>query len=72
MWKRNLKSGAGRMLQAVVDSHPRPLSREMLAEASGFEVSGGTFSTYLSILRRNHLVEVRGDEIVAADVLFEV
>jgi hypothetical protein len=32
-------------------------------------VSGGTFSTYLGQLRRNGLVEQRGDLVVATDVL---
>ena len=32
--------------------------------------SGGTFSTYLGILRRNGLVQVEGQRVTASDVLW--
>jgi hypothetical protein len=32
-------------------------------------VTSGTWSTYLSELRRNGLVEQRGDQIIATDIL---
>ncbi len=70
MWARNLKSGAMRMLQVLVDNYAESVSKGDLAEFSGFEVSGGTFSSYLSILKRNGLIEVRGDEVRAKEVLF--
>lgn len=70
MWKRNLRAGAGRMLQAVVDLYPESISKQELAEQAGFAASGGTYQTYLSILRRNGLVRVQGDEVTATEVLF--
>jgi hypothetical protein len=42
----------------------------MLAEASGYEVTGGTFSTYLGVLRRNGLIAVDGDSVRASETLF--
>lgn len=70
MWKSSLKSGAGRMLDEVVRCYPESVTREELGERSGFTVSGGTFGDYLSMLRRNGLVEVNGDEVKATEVLF--
>jgi len=70
MWKNNLKSGVGRMLDEIVRCYPEPITREELGERSGFTVSGGTFSDYLSQLRRNGLVEVNGDDVRATEVLF--
>ncbi|MBU8820875.1 hypothetical protein KL864_33970 [Mycolicibacterium goodii] len=64
-----LRAGAARMLQAVIDAHPDGLTKTELADVSGVTASGGTFSTYLGDLRRNGLVEQRGDRIVATDIL---
>lgn len=64
-----LRAGAARMLQAVIDAHPEGLTKAQLADVSGVTASGGTFSTYLGELRRNGLVEQRGDQIVATDIL---
>lgn len=63
-----LRSGAARMLQAVIDAHPEGLTKAQLADVSGVTASGGTFSTYLGELRRNGLIEQRGDQIVATDI----
>lgn len=60
---------AARMLQAVIDAHPEGLTKAQLADVSGVTASGGTFSTYLGDLRRNGLVEQRGDQIVDTDIL---
>jgi hypothetical protein len=70
LWQRNLKAGCYRMLQAVVDAGPQGITREELAELTEFTISGGTFNTYLSILRRNALIEIAGPEVRAADILW--
>jgi len=41
-----------------------------LAHRAGYEISGGTFNTYLSTLRRNGLADTTGDTVRANDVLF--
>ncbi|OBG17945.1 MULTISPECIES: ATP-binding protein [Mycobacterium avium complex (MAC)] len=64
-----LRAGAARMLQAAIDAYPNGLTRDQIAQAADVSVSGGTFSTYLGQLRRNGLVEQRGDLVVATDVL---
>jgi hypothetical protein len=58
------------MLSILVEAYPGELTREMLAEASGYEVTGGTFSTYLGVLRRNGLIAVDGDSVRASETLF--
>ena len=45
------------------------IARYDLAIAAGYELSGGTFGTYLGVLRRNGLIEQQGDVLVATDVL---
>ena len=72
MWRGALKKGARDMLDVLVARYPHTLTREALAEAVEMEVTGGTFGTYLSTLRRNGLVEVDGATVAAADTLFLV
>lgn len=43
--------GSLKMLQALAQRHPTPLSKKQLATLSGFKASGGSFRTYLSFLR---------------------
>lgn len=57
------------MLRAVVDAGAVGITRADLAATAGYELSGGTFGTYLGILRRNGLIEPQGDVLVATDVL---
>ncbi len=40
------------------------------AAANNYEITGGTFNTYLSTLRRNGLADITGDTVRANDVLF--
>lgn len=72
IWRNALRSGERRMLDTLVAAYPRGLSKADLGAETGFTVSGGTFSAYLGMLRRNGLAEVRGDEVRAADTLFLV
>ena len=58
------------MLEAIAEAGPSGIDRETLADVTDFTASGGTFSTYLGILRRNGLVEVDGPMVRAMDVLF--
>ena len=70
MWEQALKKGEWRLLEALVQVYPKPLSREALGEHTGYTATGGTFGTYLGTLRRNGLVEVDGDEVRASATLF--
>jgi hypothetical protein len=69
-WSSKLKAGARRMLDALVARHPTGLSRVALAAAAGIVPTSGTFSDYLSSLRRNGLIDERGRYVFASPSLF--
>lgn len=71
-WRERLSGGARRMFDELLDAGERGLTREELAERAEIAQTGGTFSTYLSRLMTNGLVERRGDVIVATDLLLGV
>lgn len=64
-----LRSGAVKMLDALIYSYPRGLTRDEIGAAAEIATTGGTFSTYLSDLIRNGLAVRTGDVIVATDIL---
>lgn len=70
MWREALRAGNYRILEAVVEAGPDGTTREQLADAVEMTASGGTFQTYLGILRRNGLVEVHGGRVIATEVLW--
>lgn len=71
LWRKNLRAGAAKMLDVLVDVYPLGLSRAELGAESGFEPSGGTFRTYLGALHRNGLVvEDEHGVITASATLF--
>ena len=70
LWRNRLRAGERRMLDVLVDAYPGEMTREDLGGRTGFTVSGGTFSTYLGVLRRNGLIEVDGGAVRASGTLF--
>ena len=70
LWCSKFREGASKMLREIASVHPNSITKEDLAERTGFTANGGTFNTYLSELRRNGLVEVDDDEIRASKELF--
>lgn len=68
LWIPKMKSGAGQMLR-IVASRPTGISREELGRLAEFAHDGGTFKDYLSVLRRNGLVETDGDVVRPAPAL---
>jgi hypothetical protein len=70
-WRQSLRAGEWKMLRALLDIYPQGTTRDLLGEATGFTASGGTFSTYLGVLRRNGLVEVAGDDVHASSTVAE-
>lgn len=69
-WRGILKAGQRAMLDTLISAYPDPLTRTELADAVGLAEAGGTFGTYLSVLRRNALIAESRDGIRAADVFF--
>lgn len=57
MWKDAVGSGPARILDELIRSRGRWVSRDDLARRVEMTASGGTFSTYLSRLVSNELVE---------------
>lgn len=72
MWKNNLTGGARRMFDRLVEFYPEGISKEQLGIEVAIMHTGGSFGTYLSILRSNGLIEIQNGEIKAAKHLFEL
>jgi hypothetical protein len=70
MWGRKLKAGARRMLGVLHDVYPDGLTRAELGERAEISPTSGTFSDYLSMLRRNGLLDESGSVIRAGEALF--
>jgi hypothetical protein len=70
MWRPKFKAGVGKMLDVLVENYPGYVEREVLGESSGYAASGGTFSDYLSQLRRAGLIQESGRSVKAAESLF--
>lgn len=71
MWRAALGGGPGKILDELVARYPSSLSRDELGAATSLEPTGGTFSTYLSRLASNGLIERNGGAIRASDSLFQ-
>lgn len=56
-----LKAGARRLLETVARHHPMRMSQSQVGTLAGFKVTGGTFGTYKSILRREGLIDIDGE-----------
>ena len=74
MWRGKFLAGERKMFDVLISRYPESISKEELGKETGYEASGGTFSTYLSTLRKNQLatVEKKTDMVKAADTLFEL
>ncbi len=70
MWRSNLTGGARRMFDVLIDEYPRQVDKSELGERTDMSPNSGTFGTYLSLLRRNGLVEVAGIHVRANPNLF--
>ncbi len=70
MWRNNLTGGARRMFDILVDAYPGQIDKAELGERTDMSYNSGTFGTYLSLLRRNGLVEVTGPYVKANPNIF--
>ena len=70
MWRSNLKGGARRMFDILIEQSPHDMTKEELGEQSEVVHTGGSFSTYLSMLRRNGLIEENQGHIKISENLF--
>ncbi|MFA6035337.1 MAG: ATP-binding protein [Candidatus Micrarchaeia archaeon] len=70
LWAGKFRSGAAKMLREIAERYPKSITKEELGEALNMQMTGGTFNTYLSELRRAGLIELNDDGIVATKELF--
>ena len=70
MWRSNLTGGAKRMFEELVVVYPQKIAKSQLGELVGMSAAGGSFGTYLSILKSNGLIEVKYDGVKLSDNLF--
>jgi len=70
LWEGIVKGGASRMLRVLFDNYPNSLSREELGDYAEISSTSGTFSTYLTTLKRNGLIKVEGQEIKISEEFF--
>ncbi len=70
LWRNNLTGGARRMFDVLVDAYPGQIDKAELGERTDMSYNSGTFGTYLSLLRRNGLVEVTGTYVKANPNIF--
>lgn len=65
-WMGQLKGPEKKILQPLIDAHPRTMTKDELADAAGYDPSGGGFNNPLSRLRSLELV-IRGPDIGLTD-----
>lgn len=70
MWRENLQGGARRMFDVLVSIYPANKTRGDLALEAEMSSTSGSFGSYLSMMKRNGLIEVVGAEVKASDNLF--
>lgn len=56
MWKSIFPVGAVRILDTLIEIYPQKITREELANRVGFSYTSGTFSNYISMLKKNKLM----------------
>lgn len=69
-WLPKLSKAERLILETAAANYPNAMSKEEVAEATGYEASGGGFNNALGKLRTLELISGRG-EIRASDALFE-
>lgn len=68
-WLRELPKAESLILRTLCEAYPRSVEKEVLAEVTGYEVTGGGYNNALGRLRTLELI-TRGAEIRANDNLF--
>jgi hypothetical protein len=68
-WIRQLGKAEGAALKVIYEAYPNYLSKELVADATGYEASGGGFNNALSRLRTLELIQGRG-QLKASEAFF--
>jgi hypothetical protein len=64
------QGGASRILRTVAAAYPEDVCKEDLGKETQMSHTSGSFSTYLSTLKRNGLISTKGAWVKASDELF--
>lgn len=70
MWKGRLKKSARDMFDEIVKAYPEGLTKEELGQRLNMIHTGGTFGSYLSVMRTSGLIKTEGEVIKASEDLF--
>lgn len=70
IWKDKLPAGPAKILQVLFDNYPDSIEKTELAERSGYAFGSGTWTNYISILRKNHLIEDDSGNFKVSKTLF--
>jgi uncharacterized protein len=70
MWQGTLTGGARRIFNLLVEQYPDMLTRAEVGKRTQLSSRSGTFSSYLSHLRSNGLIEETSGSLKASDNLF--
>lgn len=65
-WQAQLPKAERLILQALVEAHPHPLTKDQVGTATGYASTGGGFNNALSRLRTLELIEGRAELHAAA------
>ena len=68
-WRARLRKGERLLLEEVLRSGTRGVTRMVLAKVCHIDENGTTLGQYLSTLRRNALVRETGERFYAGDAL---
>lgn len=70
MWRGALQPGAYKILEILVAAYPIVLTKQEVAARSEYSLTSSGFEGYLSLLRRNGLIERTAAGLIASDTLF--
>lgn len=68
-WLRKLSPSEGKILHAIADAHPKAVTREQVAEATGQSMKSSSFQSAFPALRDLELIEGRS-EFTASEAFF--
>lgn len=70
MWRSNLKAGTARLLDILIANRSVPITKQELALEAGMSMNSSTFEQYVSILKRNGLIEQSPNGLIASSFFF--
>jgi hypothetical protein len=69
-WRRALPTNTSRIFDVLIAAYPLALTREEIAERTGYSLTSSAFSPALSLLRKNGLAHVADGGLRASEDLF--